>query len=305
MGENMINKIFIRSSIAILFCNLFFFSSKAFAENQCDFVVFSYDRPMQLYSFLESVEKHMSGYRKIGVLCRITQPFEIGYHIVQKRFPEVHFLKQSPHNPNEDFKPLLLDMLFGSFGENADYVIFAVDDIIVTDKIDLKKGMQKMQEVPAYGLYYRLGRNITYSYMSGKNQPPPSLQDVGDGYFIWQTHGLDADWGYPNTVDMTLYAKQNIQKNICKAGFRNPNEFEGHWTSDGNLIAMCLEQSKMVNLCINNVGEFRGRDEGTGPYSIPSLNQAFLKGRKINIDQFYRILNSSPHITLNPVLISR
>jgi hypothetical protein len=272
-------------------------------NSQCDLIIFSYDRPMQLFALLESVENHAQHIRKIAVLCRISPSFEKGYKIIRQRFPDVHFVQQSNQNPKSDFKPHLLELLLGNFGEGADYVAFAVDDIIITDKLDFREGIRKLQETTAYGLYYRLGKEIDYCYMQRSYQTVPSLLDVGDGYLTWEINTAQGDWGYPNTVDLTLYPKDAIQEDILSAHFTYPNDFEGHWATSGNKVGLCFERPKMVNVCINTVSEFRGRDDGH--FSAQRLNRLFLKGQKIDITPFYHMMNRSPHIEAELKLIRR
>lgn len=288
---------------AFLFLFPFFLSGKLLAFQDCsDLVVFSYDRPMQLFAFLESFEKHVIGCRQIGVLCRISNKYyQKGYQIVAKRFPYVHF-KVQPQT--QDFKPLLLDLAFGAKGEKANFLLFAVDDIVVTDKIDLNEGVEKLKETGAYGLYYRLGKNITYCYMQKKEQKVPPLEDVGGGYFSWSMSDIGTDWGYPNTLDFTLYRKRDIQKRIERAQFTNPNELEGHWSTQKNRKAICMEKSKTVNLCINTVGDFQGR-VNKGLYSSSSMNKRFLKGKKIDIQPFWQAKYISVHVNAPLRLIKR
>ncbi|MBS0637365.1 MAG: hypothetical protein JSS12_07625, partial [Verrucomicrobia bacterium] len=45
---------------------------KAWSKKQVDLVVFSFDRPMQLYAFLESLETYVSNPHQIHVIYRCT-----------------------------------------------------------------------------------------------------------------------------------------------------------------------------------------------------------------------------------------
>ncbi|MBM3201448.1 MAG: glycosyltransferase family 2 protein, partial [Chlamydiae bacterium] len=88
-------------------------------KNACDLVVFSFNRPLQLFALLESTELHVKGMRKIAVLMRSDEEFIEGYNKVKERFPYVHFVEQPKINTRESFKPILLDLLFGKFGKDA------------------------------------------------------------------------------------------------------------------------------------------------------------------------------------------
>lgn len=45
-------------------------------KDECDLIIFSYNRPMQLFAFLESLEKLTKNIRKIAVIIRIDAPYE-------------------------------------------------------------------------------------------------------------------------------------------------------------------------------------------------------------------------------------
>jgi hypothetical protein len=134
-------------------------------EMSSDLVVFSYNRPLQLYSFLESFFHYTKGWNKIWVVYRSSnERYEQGYQIVKKKFPLVRFLQQSTF-PECDFKPLTLQAIFSS-SSKAQYITCAVDDMIVTDQVDLKECSQAIEKYNTCAFYLRLGTNITYCYMS-------------------------------------------------------------------------------------------------------------------------------------------
>src|SRR5205814_955683 len=76
--------------------------------------VFSYDRPLQLYALLESVEQYLTGLEKTTVIYRTSNyDFTVAYGELVARFPWATFLQQG-ENPAEDFKPLVLEATFES-----------------------------------------------------------------------------------------------------------------------------------------------------------------------------------------------
>jgi glycosyltransferase involved in cell wall biosynthesis len=278
---------------------------KPFQECAVDLVAFSYNRPMQLYALLESLQKHVTGLRKIGIIYREDDSFVSGYDLVKKSFPEVVFFKQSNERPKEDFKPLVLEATFGEFGKGASYIVFAVDDMIITDKIDIQKGIKDLQEAHAYGLYYRLGKHIDYCYTQDYVSGVPELIEVGNGSFAWQFKQGSGDWNYPNSVDLVLYNKNDIKQVVEGMKYTFPNNFEGEWSkhADANKIGLCYERAKMVNVTMNFVTSFRNR--ATNSYLVEELNQMFLEGLKIDIDSFFHIMNRAPHTDVDPQFVTR
>ncbi len=278
---------------------------KTFEKGVADLIVFSYNRPMQLYAFLESVQKNVTGLRKIGIIYREDKDFVSGYDLVKSSFPSVIFFKQSNETPKEDFKPLVLEACFGAFGEGASYLVFAVDDIIITDQIDIQKGIRDLQETFAYGVYYRLGRHVDYCYTLDFEQGVPDLLEVGNGSLAWQFKQGKGDWNYPNSVDLVLYDKKDVKNMIQQMKYTFPNNFEGEWSkhADANKIGLCYERAKMVNVTMNFVTSFRNR--ATNSYLVEELNQMFLEGLKIDIEAFFHMMNRAPHTDVDPQFIPR
>jgi hypothetical protein len=272
---------------------------------ETDILIFSYNRPLQLYALLESLEKHASGFRKIGVIYRDDPEYESGYRMVKNRFSDISFFQQSKTSPKKDFKPLVMDFTFGDFGKGASYIAYAVDDIIITDEIDFKKGVEKLKQTSAYGLYYRLGRHTDYCYAIDQYQGVPDLVDVSDNYYVWQFSTGKGDWNYPNSVDLVLYKKDDLHDLFTKIKFTFPNDFEGEWAkyADANKIGLCYERAKMVNIPMNIVSTFNNRFINS--YSAEELNLMFLKGLKIDIEPFYHIMNRGAHADISPQFIQR
>lgn len=271
-----------------------------------DLIVFSYNRPMQLYALLESTEKHVKGFRKIGVLYRADEEYDGGYEIVKKRFPQVHYQKQPKVNPKKQFKPMVMQMLFGKFGKGADYVVFAVDDIIVTDDIDITKDIDAMIETGAYGVYYRLGKNINSCYMTGLyNHSKPNWIDLSNDLYSWQFKNEEGDWNYPNSVDFTLFRKKDIKKDFEELSFTYPSDLEGHWSRKAPLhrLGLCHGHTKQINIPMNLVTDFKNVFENS--YTAKELNTLFLKGLKIDIAKLHQHPNSSPHVGIKPEFVSR
>ena len=102
---------------------------------KADLIIFSFDRPLQLYALLESVEKYFSNVGNTQVIYRYSNgEFQHGYEEIQKQFEWVTFTAQSPVTPHQDFKCLTMNALQESPNK---HVLFAVDDIIVTDVVDI------------------------------------------------------------------------------------------------------------------------------------------------------------------------
>lgn len=262
---------------------------------KADLVIFSYDRPLQLYALLESIDTFVINLDHISVVYRVSNnSFDEGYELVKKRFPTVDYLKQG-EKPAADFKPLVLKACFES---SSPYVMFAVDDMVVRGTIDLQEGMQLMEKVGAFGVYYRLGRHINYSFMLNRQQAiPPSIK-LDDDLYAWQFSQGEGDWQYPNTVDMTLYRKSDIKEFLTTLQYTHPNSLESKWALKRKTsgVGLYYEKSKVVNLPLNLVNISENRHAAL--YTTDDLLNKFLQGLKLDIKPLQEYHNSSAHIDI-------
>lgn len=273
-----------------------------------DLAVFSYNRPLQLYAFLESCEKYTKNLHRIFAIYRSgNDHYEQGYQVVKEAFPHVTYLKQSEEAPYEDFAPLLRSAVFNRDMSTARYVIFAVDDIVVKDQIDFKEGVTKLKQTGAYGLYYRMGSRVNYCYMQDLDQGIPPSLEIEKGLYAWQFSSGKGDWRYPNTVDMALFRKEDIYPYFLCMKFHNPNILEALWNEHADLsqVGLYYEDTKVVNLPFNIVMENEWVNKRISDVSTKDLLLLWEKGLKMDIDPLHQIDNHSVHIDYEPSFIKR
>lgn len=258
-----------------------------------DLVVYSFNRPMQLYAFLESTEHYIKGITQTYVIYRASNhSYEKAYEIVHKRFPSVHFIKQSS-KPMQDFKPFTLDCIFTLPHE---YIIFAVDDIIVKDTIDLQECAHALEQHNAYGFYLSLGKNLTYCYTLAKPQKLPPIE-YNNGIYSWYFYEGEYDWNYPHTLDMTLYRKSDLEYLLYCLEYTTPNTFEYALAANADMSqkGLCNEYSKVLNIPLNIV-QTDFANMHTNSFSAEQLLDLFDQGFKIDITQFHCFANNARHI---------
>ena len=271
---------------------------------KADLVVFSYDRPLQLYAFLESTQKYVTGIGQLSVIYRASgQAFKDGYDVVRTDFPQVTFYSQGS-NPAQDFKPLTLKASFESL---SSYIIFAVDDIVVKDTVDIARCINALEKHEAYAFFLRLGMNLNYCYAMNQAQSVPRLKQEEGDIYSWQFNQSVLDWRYPHTVDLTLYRKKDIEGDFKVLSYATPNKLEGVWNSRaGRVLAqkgLCFATSKMVNLPLNRVQN----DYNNRAMSITTqkLLAQFTLGKKMDIAKLHGINNKSAHMEYVPTFVDR
>ena len=295
---NSIGKIFFLLAIS---CSL---------DATVDMIVFSYHRPLQLYALLESTQVFIKNLNRISVVYRAdTDTYENGYKIVKDRFSHVRFIQQS-REPYKDFKPLLMNLLDNS----KPYCLFAVDDIIVKEHVDIELCAILLEKTNAYGFYLRLGKHVDICYSENKFQGIPPLTQVTDTTYSWCFNHGKYDWHYPHTVDMTLYRTQSIIEKIKNLQFCSPNSLEGLWASVNissvfHKKGLCFNRSKIVNIPINVVqrdwGNYLQGNRNMHSYNSEQLLTFFIQGFKIDTSKLINIENHSAHIEYISTFIPR
>jgi len=296
----------LRSICVVTLCAMSIVHASA-KDRSADFVIFSFDRPLQLYALLESTTHFITGLQDIFVIYRSSDDlFEQGYTIVKEQFPQVHYVQQS--QPKKDFKVLTVAVLEAA---RAPYMLFGVDDIVVKDYVDIAQAIAALEEHNAYACYLRLSPLITYLYSWQREQSVPNLQKVDQGY-LWQFRQASpiSDWGYPHTVDMAIYRKKDIEHDFRMMEYYNPNSLESEWSSRTQMIrqyGFCYETSKIVNLPLNLVQDSHRSNphmkvEELQPKQLLTL---FLDGYKMDIAPIFKINNTSVHMEYNPTFIRR
>ena len=272
-----------------------------YKNSRADLIIFSYDRPMQLYALLESVKYYITGLNSITVIYRTSNTkFKKAYQKVHKTFPQTIFLHQkNKHN----FKKLTMQALKQT---TEQHIIFAVDDIIVTDHINMNECIRWLEYTQAHGFYLRLGTHLNYCYTEDKKQSVPPYAIIHNDILAWQFDHGTSDWHYPNTVDMTLYRKKELITLLASFNFTSPNWLEGRWTKywPSRPIGLFYQHTKIVNIPINKVNEDANNRE-MHLYTAQELLKKFEQGLKIDIQPLYKIENKAAHMEYIPNFITR
>lgn len=281
-------------------------SSSNFYATPCspDMVVCTYNRPLQLRAFLESFFKYVTNYGQVTVIARIDKDFEAAYDEVAKEYSQCKFIKQSGENPRGDYKQHTIDSIFNT---PSDYMLFGVDDIVVTGYIDLNECVKALEDTHAYGFYLRLGKNITQCLKLNIETPLPNLEPINQNVFKWQFESAMGDWNYPNSMDMTILRKADIKDYMFNLNYNTPNTLEALWSNYADLSkhGLCFEYAKIVNLQFNVV-------QDDWRYVIEkNIDTAFFlekcnQGLKLDISDLYQMRNTAPHVEgYTPKFLSR
>lgn len=273
-----------------------------FQTSRADIIVFSFDRPMQLYATLESIEQYIKKYGQISVIYRTSnQDFADAYDQVKQRFPYVSFIQQ---HERDSFKILTLKALFAS--EN-NYVLFSTDDLIMTDYVNCNSCIRALEETQAYAFYLRLGLNLSVCYPYSAAQPVPKHVKIRDNIYAWQFEFGTFDWNYPHMIDMALYRLSDVLTFLTDIDFKGPSTLEGHWAQAKPLcsVGLCFDTSKVVNIPLNIVQKEGSNNKQMNRYTTQELLDMFNSGLKMDINPLFRIPAVSGHIDYEPTFVQR
>jgi glycosyltransferase involved in cell wall biosynthesis len=275
-----------------------------------DIILFSFNRPLQLYACLESIERYMKGIKTISVLYRASdESFRAAYQKVRDSFRYVRWIEQSEQHAHYTFKQETLSLV----RDATTYVMFGVDDNIVKEDVNLQECTTWLEKTHAYGFFLRLGTNITKAYLQDLSTNTDShvaaYQEIWPGIFAWQFKFAKHDWAYPNTLDMTIYRKAEIVPTLEQLRYTTPNTLEANWygATDFSNIGLCYRTSKIVNIPLNIVQEAAHNhilNRHVIEYDTNLLLDYFNAGKIFDIFPLYKINNESAHIDYTPTFRS-
>jgi len=250
-------------------------------------VVFSKDRAMQLDLFIRSFNRYV----KDGALYALNilynysnQEFKAGYERLIGNCPEnIKFLEEV------SFKADLVSLI----NPNYPYTVFFVDDDVFKEAFDFYDNQMdvfnKNTNIACRAL--NLHKNLNHCYTLNIPMPKPQFGD--DNVFVWS--GLKGDYGYPMSLDGHIFRTNDIMPYIIKINYNGPNILEGLMAKNplNKPLMICYDRAIIVNNPINMVQAVSRNRHGN--ITAKFLNDKFLAGRMIKLDNFIGLDNRSCH----------
>jgi hypothetical protein len=290
-------------------------------KKKLSILLFSFDRAFQLYALLSSVLDNFQTETELNitVLYRVTNEAHANSYTELKKIFEpkgIEFVKQAD---KASFKSDLLKILKGF---NSERVMFLVDDIVITSKINLDQMLEFDSNYFVPSL--RLGKNIKRNYTLQQEMKLPPFMDSSlfnklgktDGLNFWRWKDgdtwkeFDLDWRYVVSVDGNIF---NLDEMIIFSEaieFKSPNVFENLLYlrfSDilRERIGICFDSSKMVNLPINQVHVEGSVNIAENIKTPDYLLQKWQEGFTMDYKSIYGHVPSAAHEELDFKLVQR
>ncbi len=264
------------------------------ASNQeVDLFIFSSDRPLQLYSFLESQKKCAPGINDVYVIFSASEEkYMEGYELVRRTFPEVCFIHKGTKSSS-----LKSDLMAQINKVSSDYVAVAEDQLILKDQVDLNRAVSLLEKTGAYGVYFSLGLNLS--------SLPKQYYNFIEGAIAWQFNQGKDDWGHSHSMGMVIYRKSDLIDSIARLSFQSIPSFQKAFVemSQNDELGVCFTDSKSV---FNFFEIFRVKEGGKKvAYTTKELNDLFLEGMKLDIRPLYRIQNKETNVSKIPHFVNQ
>jgi hypothetical protein len=271
-------------------------------QDKLKVLIFSKDRPLQLYCLIESLYKHCNNieYCDISVLYKTSEVYEELYENITLEFKNIKFIKEKYFDL--DLKKILIF-------NNLEYTMFLVDDIIFKEDFNINyiiDHLNENKESLAFSL--RLGLNTNYCYALDTNNDIPKYYEYYNDIIKWKVNDSVNDFAYLFSVDGNVFKSDFIKKIVLSNNFpefKSPNKFESILSliSIENSEMSSFKTSKLINVPANRVqNDFKNRNENI---DVDYFNQKFKNGYKIDISKISLINNNSCHFPINFEFIKR
>lgn len=257
-------------------------------------ILFSLNRPIQVYATLESYFKYMKNPAHVYVIYGVTdEKFTPAYNELIEAFKgyPVTFFKETK------FRDTLIDVLESIKEDN---LVFMTDDDIFTREYDMAEFLKfdPLIEIPTL----RLAPYFTRSYTMNVDQLPPqnlkkSKNHTGMFEWEWSHKECGNEWAYPMSVEMHLFDTKEITAMTKSLKFKAPNTYEGmlmmYCSYVKNRKGLCYAEQFLFNNPCNKVQT--ENNNFAGDITPEFLLEKWNEGLKIDIEPFHHIRTKAPH----------
>jgi len=255
-----------------------------------DIIVFSKDRPLQLYNNLESIKKFVSGYGKVYVMFNYSnEDYKNSYEKLNKLsvFDDIIFVDESIYGFNTTIRNIL-DIL------QSEYLLMEIDDEVYCDTIDLAKYTKAFSK-------HEIGRiNFAADYKIYDSEYYTNHED----YLIIDRRAITNPpknneelclW-YPFNVSSTLHKVKDVVSLFEVEDIRNPFdlEFKGSASEIFNEYRYnCIVKKDGPIIRQLHINNFLDRYEEY--YSLDDLHEIFKQDLVFDLD-YEAIKNSNQNV---------
>lgn len=293
----LINKQFKNAALEINACKY----NRVAREDGVKGVIFSKDRPMQLFALLRSYYENVTPPSALIVLYNASgKKYEKAYIELANYFIQydIEFVKEA------DFKNDLVSIVEKVKNEK---IFFLVDDILFIRKVDMNDYINCNSHNVIASL--RLGKNLSRCYTSSVKQPLPEFlaENSPQNKMKWKWSNGHYDWNYPLSVDGNLFLTDEIEILLKICEYKAPNSLEKNMQWFKSMFigryGICYKESVIVNIPFNKVqNENINISSNIRP---EKMLKYWEEGYEIDIKKYFGIHTVSAHQEMPLYLVKR
>lgn len=259
-------------------------------------IVFSFDRPLQLKSLLDSIHRNQHHGRTIQLVYRASSDqIELEYQNIIKQFAS-RMTITGHSEKGRKFKETLIVAIHAS---PCTHFLFYVDDQLLLEECPKHEAEQALLDTDIFT--YRLGLNTSYCYTLNKDQAFPKLR-FKNNIIEWKIGFENNDINYPLSFDGTIIPASIVIPMTKSLIYKGPNTLESamnYCRKLGAIFGMKVSapiRQKCVNLVLNQVqSEVKNR---ALEYSLDELYRLHKEGYSITLKASALASLSSPHLDI-------
>lgn len=257
-----------------------------------DTVVFTKDRPLQLYAYLESYYQNVyeDSQGQLVVFYRTSdEKYEDGYRIIRNEFKKVTWVYQNKFDDQ-------LKEIVNNF--TSKHILVTCDDDIWVNNFKYTEHINKIFNHNVATLMLHLRPALDFCYPMNAPMQSPDYIDNYRGLMLWNWTKADKDYGYPMGVSCSMWGRESLLTEMNKYTFAHPNELEEKMSQNPfthRPFMLSFRQNKMINSPLNRVQDYSRNPNAN--ISTESLNQKFLEGYKIDLTK----IDKSPNMAAKPI----
>jgi hypothetical protein len=253
-------------------------------------IVFSKDTPLQLHAFLESLAMNGNGFHTVSVLYQATSDrLARAYQNVHTSFSVVEFIDlnrsliardtDSQHLP-APFKTQLCSLIDNA---RARYFMFATDDSLLIDRVNVRECAQLLAKTKARGFYLWSGKDVLEPELE-KCKVRAQFNQIANSIYLWRSDCSMDDGRHP--IDMTIFPKEIIEPMCGMLDYDSLTTFRQAWLknvrADVQTYGLCYERPKLMPLPFKFLpGETQ--KGGVGRLTAEQQLELFEEGSRIDV----------------------
>jgi len=252
-------------------------------------IIPSKDRAAQLDLLLRSLKAMFAEWdqQRVTILHRsTTNDYAEGYERIKDCHPEFEYVAEVKFR--EDLPKQVGD---------EPYLQFLMDDDVLVRPYSLEcEEFVRFRDNPHIAaLSLRMAPYMDYCYTENMSiSPPPFLANRA-----WLWPGMRGDWGYPHSVDGSVWRTEDVVETIQHGTYTAPNNLEPTLRfAMKRPMALCFSEPRLVNIAANTVQDACAANRHGGG-SAEECNKRFLGGERIGMGNFKGLRQPSPHFELD------